>query len=80
VGQSDLPLASGSKHVACFERLGWTLDLKRRGRGSHFLLTKEGMRVTLSVPNHHEVKRALLAKLLSAAGISEETYIEHFKK
>ena len=78
MGLSDLPLANGEKHAACFERLGWTREKKRRGRGSHILLTKKGMRATLSIPDHKEVKRALLAKLISAAGITQAKYIEKF--
>jgi len=78
MGLSDLPLASGEKHAACFERLGWTRDWKRRGRGSHILLTKKGMRPTLSIPNHKEVKRTIVAKLISAAEITQEQYIKKF--
>jgi len=78
MGLSDLPLASGEKHAACFERLGWTRDLKRRGRGSHILLTKKGMRPTLSIPNHKEVKRTIIAKLITLAGTTQEQYIKKF--
>jgi hypothetical protein len=78
MGLSDLPLASAEKHAACFERLGWTRDYKRRGRGVHILLTKEGERATLSIPIQREVKRPLLAGLIRAAGISQEQYIKKF--
>jgi predicted RNA binding protein YcfA (HicA-like mRNA interferase family) len=80
MGLSDLPLASGDKHAACFERLGWTRDQKRRGRGSHILLTKTGVRATLSIPDHREVKRTIIAKLITLAGITQDDYIEHFNK
>ena len=80
MGLSDLPLANGEKHAACFERLGWTRDRKRRGRGSHILLTKSGVRATLSIPDHHEVKRTIIAKLISLAGITQEQYLEEFYK
>lgn len=80
MGLSDLPLASGEKHAACFERLGWTRDWKRRGRGAHILLTKEGVRATLSIPNHHEVKRTIISKLIALAGITQEKYLEEFHK
>ena len=78
MGLSDLPLASGEKHAACFERLGWTRDWKRRGRGSHILLTKTGVRVTLSIPAHHEVKRTIIAKLIMLAWVTQEQYIKKF--
>lgn len=80
MGLSDLPLASGEKHAACFERLGWTRDRKRRGRGSHILLTKPGVRATLSIPDHKEVKRVIIAKLITLAGITQEKYIQKFNE
>jgi len=80
MGLSDLPLASAEKHAACFERLGWTRDLKRRGRGVHILLTKPGVRATLSIPIQREVKRTIIAGLIRAAGITQEQYIAEFHK
>jgi hypothetical protein len=80
MGLSDLPLANAEAHAACFERLGWTRDHKRRGRGVHILLTKKGVRATLSIPIQREVKRPLLAGLIRAAGITQEKYIEEFYK
>lgn len=80
MGLSDLPLANAEKHAACFERLGWTRDQKRRGRGSHILLTKKGIRATLSIPDHKEVKRTTLAGLIRAAGITQQKYIEEFRR
>jgi len=78
MGLSDLPLASAERHAACFERLGWTRDTKRRGRGVHILLTKKGERATLSIPIQREVKRTIIAGLIRAAGITQEKYIEKF--
>lgn len=80
MGLSDLPLANAERHAACFERLGWARDTKRRGRGVHILLTKEGERATLSIPIQREVKRTIIAKLISLAGISQEKYLEEFYK
>jgi predicted RNA binding protein YcfA (HicA-like mRNA interferase family) len=77
VGQRDLPLASGGAHVKAFERDGWVCG-KRRGRGKHFILSKPGMG-HLSIPDHREVKRALLQKQIQLAGLSEERYCELFK-
>ena len=42
-------------------------------------MVKEGRSVTLSIPDHKEVKRALLAALLRTAEISEERYLKKFK-
>jgi predicted RNA binding protein YcfA (HicA-like mRNA interferase family) len=78
MGLSNLPLASGKEHVAAFKRLGWTCDLKRRGRGVHFLLTKAGIRYTLSIPNEREVKRTIIASQIKLAGVSEAQYLQAF--
>ena len=37
------------------------------------------MAVTLSLPDHREVKRAVIAKLLEAAGIEEQEYRDAFR-
>ena len=78
MGQSNLPLGSGEEHCRAFERLGWIRDHKRRGRGVHILLTKQGVRATLSIPDHHEVKRTIIAKMIKLAGVTEEKYVEAF--
>lgn len=79
MGLANLPLASGNAHVKAFERLGWKLNTTRRGRGKHFLLTKSGHRATLSIPDHHEVKRTIIAGLIKAAETSEEKYLKAFR-
>ena len=79
MGQTNLPLASGDAHARAFERLGWILDARRRGRGKHFLLTKPGMRPTLSIPDQREVKRTIIAALIKLAVVSEEDYLKAFR-
>ena len=79
MGQSSLPLASGGAHARTFERLGWTL-LPRRGRGKHFLLTRPGFSFLVCLPDHPEVKRALLAKQIKNAGLTEVEYCAAFNK
>jgi HicA-like toxin of HicAB toxin-antitoxin system len=78
MGLSNLPLASGSEHARAFQRLEWVLDTKRRGRGKHYLLTKPGERATLSIPDHHQVKRTIIAALIKAARETEESYLKAF--
>ena len=78
MGLSNLPLASGHAHAKAFGRLGWTLDEKRRGRGTHLLLTKPGQRATLSIPVHKQVKRTIIADLIKLTGRSEEEYLRAF--
>jgi predicted RNA binding protein YcfA (HicA-like mRNA interferase family) len=75
VGQRDLPLASGRDHAKAFGRAGW--DLAREG--NHLIMTKPGVKVALSIPNHGEVKRALLQKLIKAAGMTQQEYLRCFK-
>lgn len=78
MGQSNLPLASGYAHAKAFDRLGWDLDKKRRGRGKHFRLTKAGNRATLTIPDHKEVKRTIIADLIKLTGETEEKYLRAF--
>lgn len=78
MGHANLPVAGAEKHARAFERLGWS---RRQGKG-HIIMTKSGVRATLAIPNHKgkDVKRALLAKLLQAGGISEDDYNEAFNR
>ncbi len=78
MGQADLPLASGEKHARALERAGLVI-LPRRGRGKHFLLQRPGERPIISIPDHREVKRSLLAKQLKLARISESEYATYFR-
>lgn len=78
MGQSDLPLASGTEHVKAFERLGW--GCIRRSKKGHFILGKSGVVCCPSIPDHKQVKRTLLQKQLRLAGISEEQYLASFHR
>lgn len=78
MGLSDLPCASGAAHVKAFVAAGFVLQ-PRRGRGTHFLLKKPGVRWTLSIPDHKEVKRQLLSKQIANAGLTHDEYVELFR-
>jgi hypothetical protein len=78
MGLANLPLASGHAHAHAFVRLGWNLDQKRRGRGKHLLLTKSGIRATLSIPDHKQVKRTIIASLIKLADVDEDKYLRAF--
>jgi hypothetical protein len=80
MGLRNLPLASGDKHAAAFKRLDWIRDPKRRGRDKHILLTKPGVRATLSIPDEREVKRTIIAALIKIAGETEESYLRAFNE
>lgn len=63
--------------MRAFLRLGWHLA---NHAGSHAVLRKPGMH-SLSIPCHKgkDVKRALLAKQLQLAGVTEDEYLAVFK-
>ncbi len=71
-----LPVLSGRETVQVFERLGWEVV---RQRGSHIILVKKGYNVTLSVPDHKEIAKGTLRKLLSLSGISVEEFLDAMK-
>jgi len=70
---AKLPVVSGEQAVHALERFGWRVA--RRARGSHIILTKPGSIYTLSVPNHKELARGTLRKLLRMANVSVEEFI-----
>ena len=77
MGQSHLPLASGAQHVKAFERAGWTCA-KALAKDKHFVLHRAGCEYHLSIPNHRQVKRALLQKQIRLAGLTDQEYRGHF--
>jgi len=71
-----LPLLSGREVTKIFRTLGWEIA---RQKGSHIILVKEGHIATLSVPDHKEVGRGTLRKLITRAGITVEEFMEATK-
>jgi predicted RNA binding protein YcfA (HicA-like mRNA interferase family) len=71
-----LPLLRPREVVRAFEHLGWQVA---RQRGSHIILTKPGVPVTLSVPDHAEVARGTLRALIAKAGLTVEDFLEAAK-
>ena len=59
--------------VKAFEKLGWEVARKR---GSHIILTRKGHIATLSIPNHPEVARGTLRRLIARADITVDEFIE----
>jgi predicted RNA binding protein YcfA (HicA-like mRNA interferase family) len=68
---ADLPVCSGEQAVRVFVAFGWTVQ---RQRGSHVILTKPGSIVSLSVPDHRELARGTLRKLIRFAGLTVEQF------
>lgn len=63
---------SGKKAVKAFEKLGW----QKRGQvGSHVVMTKENVKVNLSVPQHKELAAGTLRKLIGHAGVSVDEFL-----
>jgi len=63
---------SGSEAVRAFAKLGWA----ERGRvGSHVVMTKEGERANLSIPQHKELAPGTLRALIRNAGIPPEDFL-----
>src|SRR5580698_10036343 len=73
---SSLPLASGIRHKEVFEDLGWVV----RSAGNHIVLTHtHHPQVFLSIPNHSEVKRQTLKKIVRDASLTDEQYAIFFQ-
>jgi len=68
---SQLPKASGRKHVKAFCSIGW---IKRRQSASHIVLSRPGYPVLLSIPDHKEVAMGTLKQLVRVAGLTDEEY------
>jgi predicted RNA binding protein YcfA (HicA-like mRNA interferase family) len=54
------------------ERHGWRLD---RVSGDHFVYRKPGVPQNLSIPEHREVKEALMRQLIRTMGITVEEFL-----
>lgn len=67
-----LPVISGRDAVRAFERAGWKVS---RREGSHIILTKAGMTITLSIPDHREIRRGTLRSLIRKAGLTIEEFM-----
>ena len=63
---------SGKEAVRVFEKAGW----QRVGQvGSHLVMTKPGVRVNLSIPQHRELSVGTLRALIRCAGMSVDEFL-----
>ena len=70
-GEAREHLGQGSDQA--FQKLGWEI----RGQvGSHVVMTKSGVRVNLTVPQHPELAPGTLRSLIRTAGISVEDFLQ----
>jgi predicted RNA binding protein YcfA (HicA-like mRNA interferase family) len=72
---SKLPVVSGREAIKAFVKLGYVVI---RQRGSHVRLehASDGRRKKLTVPEHKNLGRGLLRKLIRDAEISVEEFNE----
>ena len=64
---------SGKEAVRAFERAGWRV----LGQvGSHVVMTKLGLRVNLSIPQHKDLSVGTLRALIRHAGMTVEEFLE----
>ncbi len=67
---------SGKDAVKAFRRAGW----EKVGQvGSHLVMTKPGLRVNLSIPQHKELATGTLRALIRNAGVTVEEFVELLK-
>ena len=68
---------SGKEAVKAFQKAGW----QKVGQvGSHLVMTKSGLRVNLSIPQHKELASGTLRALIRNAELSIDDFIELLKK
>lgn len=63
---------SGKEAVKAFKSAGWQVIGQV---GSHLVMTKPGMRVNLSIPQHKELSVGTLRALIGHAGLSVEEFL-----
>ena len=64
---------SGKDAVKAFSTAGWT---KLGQVGSHVMMSKPGVRVNLSIPQHKELSVGTLRALIRCAGMTVEQFLE----
>jgi predicted RNA binding protein YcfA (HicA-like mRNA interferase family) len=64
---------SGKDAVKAFQKISWYIVGQV---GSHVVMTKQGVRVNLSIPQHKELSVGTLRALIRNAGITVEEFIE----
>jgi len=63
---------SGKEAAQAFQRAGWT----RLGQvGSHLVMTRPGLRVNLSIPQHKELSVGTLRALIAHAGLTVDEFL-----
>ncbi len=66
-----LPVLSGSDVVKALTRIGFSIDHQT---GSHMILRKENPALTVSVPNHKELKTGTLRSIIKQARLTIDEF------
>ena len=67
-----MPLLSGREAARVFERAGFVFDHQR---GSHMIYYREADGRHLSIPDHRQLGRGILRKLIRQAGLTPEQFV-----
>lgn len=68
-----LSVISGQNALNAFERDGW---IYKRKKGSHMIMLKSEMTVTLSIPDHKELDVGTLRALIRKAELTVQEFID----
>ena len=68
---------SGREVRRVAETAGWAFE---RVNGDHFVFKKAGVRHNLSVPDHRELKEALMRRLVRDMGLTVDEFLNRAKK
>jgi len=63
---------SGKQAAKAFEKAGW---YKVGQVGSHLVMSKPGIRINLSIPQHKELAQGTLRALIRNAGMSVDEFL-----
>jgi len=64
---------SGKDAVKAFQKAGWQVIGQV---GSHIVLSKQGVRVNLSIPQHKELSIGTLRALIRNSGLTVDEFLE----
>lgn len=68
---------SGKEAAKAFQRAGWNAAGQV---GSHLVMTKPGVRINLSIPQHNELSVGTLRALIGHAGLTVEEFLHLLNK
>ena len=72
--KSKLPICSGKKVVKALRRIGYEVDHQT---GSHIILRHiKPPHRRLTVPNHREIAKGTLRKIIKEAGLTVDEFLE----